>query len=191
MRWAPVVGWEGFYEVNTFGDVRSVAREVVRSNGTAQRWSPKMLGVVINTSGYPAVRLSRPGRRHMARVHRLVAEAFIPNPQNKPEVNHLDGNKLNPALGNLEWVTSQENRQHAWRTGLRTRDDLPVHRGENNSQAKLTEEAAAEIRRRYDGGDKRLTAMAREFGVHKKTIYDVTRRNLWLPAPPTKDPTNG
>jgi hypothetical protein len=52
-------------------------------------------------------------------LHRLLALAFIPNPENKPEINHIDGNKHNPALGNLEWVTSSENQYHAFRTGLR------------------------------------------------------------------------
>ena len=55
-------------------------------------------------------------------IHRRVATAFIPNPENKPEVNHIDGNKLNNAAANLEWVTRQENAQHAWRIGLNKKD---------------------------------------------------------------------
>ena len=68
--------------------------------------------------GYFIVDLYEDGRRSTKRVNRLVAEAFIPNPDDKPEVNHKDGNKLNNNVGNLEWTTSKENCEHAWRTGL-------------------------------------------------------------------------
>lgn len=62
------------------------------------------------------VRIDRKEKR--VKIHRLVAEAFIPNPENKPEVNHIDGNKQNNKVSNLEWVTSKENSQHAWDIGL-------------------------------------------------------------------------
>lgn len=68
--------------------------------------------------GYLEVQLYRDGIRSHKRVHRLVAEAFIPNPENKPDVNHKDGNKHNNSVDNLEWVNKSENMQHAYRTGL-------------------------------------------------------------------------
>lgn len=72
---------------------------------------------ITNTAGYASVRL--PDKNHF--VHRLVAEAFVPNPENKPMVNHKDGNKRNNNVTNLEWVTAQENSVHAWKYGLRPR----------------------------------------------------------------------
>jgi hypothetical protein len=68
--------------------------------------------------GYLATDLYVNGVRHKKRVHRLVAEAFIPNPENKPEVNHRDGNKMNNEVANLEWVTKSENCWHAWENGF-------------------------------------------------------------------------
>lgn len=74
----------------------------------------------VNPRGYLNVDLYQNGKRSKRRVHRLVAEAFIPNPDNKPEINHIDGNKLNNRADNLEWVTKKENCRHAWDTGLAT-----------------------------------------------------------------------
>ena len=69
--------------------------------------------------GYQKVNISMHNKEKLVSIHRLVAEAFIPNPDNKPEVNHIDGNKKNNAVWNLEWVTPKENIAHAYRTGLR------------------------------------------------------------------------
>lgn len=109
-----VVGWEGFYEVSDAGEVFSLCRLVVRSDGTVQNWSARQMATPLNSSGYPCVRLSRPGVRTMARVHRLVAQAFLENPLHLSEVNHIDGNKANPASENLEWCTASQNRHHAF-----------------------------------------------------------------------------
>lgn len=72
----------------------------------------KELKPAFNKKGYPTVRLSSENRKKSARIHRLVALAFIPNPDNKPEVNHIDGNKQNNKAENLEWVTNAENHRH-------------------------------------------------------------------------------
>lgn len=80
------------------------------------------------------------GQKRTFRVHRLVAMAFLPNPQNKKEVNHIDGNKENNSLENLEWSTRQENAQHAVDTGL-----IKPRRGEDCSFSILTEEQVKEV----------------------------------------------
>lgn len=104
-RWAPVRGFEGLYEVSDLGRVKRCG-------------SAKCLKPMPNTKGYPSVDLKDHGRRKYAVVHRLVAETFIPKPDNKPQVNHKDGDKTNNAVSNLEWCTGLENIRHAVRTGL-------------------------------------------------------------------------
>ena len=100
----PVVGFEEYYEVSSLGRVSNY-RKI-------------MTAYVIN-SGYEVIDFRINNNRHKRLVHRIVAEAFIPNPECKKEVNHKDGNKRNNAVDNLEWVTSSENKQHAINTGLR------------------------------------------------------------------------
>ncbi|WP_202980718.1 HNH endonuclease [Alteromonas sp. RKMC-009] len=101
----PIPGYENLYEVSSLGRVSNY-RKIMKTYS-------------IN-SGYQAVKLSKDGKKKSFLVHRLIATAFVPNPENKPVVNHIDGNKLNNAASNLEWVTTAENLQHARDTGLKT-----------------------------------------------------------------------
>ncbi|MDD3029819.1 MAG: HNH endonuclease [Alphaproteobacteria bacterium] len=103
--WKPVNGYEGVYEVSSEGRLRNV-----RSN--------KVLGENSRSQGYVQDALCKNGRRLQMRRHRIVAEAFIPNPENKREVNHKNGDKSDNSVENLEWVSHRENADHAWRTGL-------------------------------------------------------------------------
>ena len=112
-EWKDVVGFEGAYQVSNYGNLRSIDRI---SKG--KRYSGKLLSKSQERSGYIVDILSFDGIRKTVRRHRLVAEAFIPNPDGKPEINHLDGNKINNHVDNLEWATHRENTDHAWVTGL-------------------------------------------------------------------------
>ena len=108
--WKPIKGYEGLYEVSNFGNVRSLKRNTTEGKVLKQGW---------HTRGYSNVSLSK-GNNHKTRsIHRLVAETFIPNPNNLPEVNHKDGNKKNNCVENLEWVTRIENVLHSMETGLK------------------------------------------------------------------------
>lgn len=187
-EWRSVVGWEAIYEVSDAGEVRGCVRTLSKRDGTTQRIRARSLCQTKQSAGYLLVRLSdtTSGRRVQARTHRLVADAFIPNPTGRPEVNHIDGAKTNNAANNLEWVTSRENRLHAWRIGLRTRAHLPIRLGADNGAAKLTDALVLTIRQEKAGGAS-IGGLARRHGVNKRTMQALLRGKTWrhlLPDPP-------
>lgn len=120
--WADIPGFEGMYQISSCGRVKSCDRILPHENhGT---WHIKERLLKLNETGpknykyYSVLLHVGKGKMICKRVHRLVAETFLPNPHNLPQVNHIDGNKLNNNVSNLEWVTGKENVDHAWRTGL-------------------------------------------------------------------------
>lgn len=107
--WLPIDGYEGYYEVSNLGRVRSLPRVVTMSNGVKRKTAGKILTLVRYGNGYQAVRLTRNNVPDSRSVHRLVAEAFIPNDEGLPEVNHKDENKHNNRADNLEWCDRRYN----------------------------------------------------------------------------------
>lgn len=99
-KWRPIAGFERYYEIDESGNIRSI-----RGALTMKQY--------VNEKGYSTVGLMGDGVKKRFKVHRLVAIAFIPNPDNKPQVNHKDFNKLNNHVSNLEWATGKENTRHA------------------------------------------------------------------------------
>jgi len=115
-EWKPIKGYEGEYEVSNYGRVRSLDRKAIRERDNATiSYKGKLLRLSTIPSGYIKVIL----HKKQYAVHRLVATAFIPNPENKAEVNHKDGNKTNNCVENLEWCTRGENQKHAFRIGIK------------------------------------------------------------------------
>lgn len=98
--WKDIKGYEGLYKISNYGRIYSY-------------YSKKLLKTTLCNGGYLRGHLYKNTKVKAFLVHRLVAKAFIPNPENKPEVNHIDGNKKNNNVENLEWVTSKENMEHA------------------------------------------------------------------------------
>lgn len=148
------------YSVDEHGNVRSDRRGIIRS-------------LTENQFGYLQVTLHDSGERTTFRVHRLVALTFIPNPDNKPQVNHKDGNKKNNHVSNLEWATSQENIFHAFENGL-----IEPERGEDRHWDKITNEQVHEVCKLLQEG-KSGVEVEENTGVHYKTISNIRTKNKW------------
>lgn len=167
-----VPGYGGIYLVSSQGRFKSLPRVMKRKNGTLLTIRGKEQIPTRRSNGYLVIGLG--GRQYL--VHRLLALAFVPNPEGKPEVNHKDGNKWNNEVSNFEWVTHQENMTHAASMGLSR--GVP-QLGSNNAAAKLNENEVRVMRKRYAKEDITLSELARLFGVAQVTISDVTTRKTW------------
>lgn len=114
--WKDVKGYEKHYKISNYGRVLSCGKNVW--NRFAYIYRDNFILKKRNNLGYNVVVLYLNGKRNVVKVHRIVAEHFIANPENKPFVNHIDGNRENNRIDNLEWCTAKENVRHAWATGL-------------------------------------------------------------------------
>lgn len=158
--WRPVKGYEGLYEVSNKGRIRSLDRIAIFKDGRSRKYYGKVLEIkTVNNSGYLTVGLHNNGKQKTLLVHRVVAEAFIDNPNRYPEVNHIDQDKLNNRIENLEWCTHIKNVNHG--------DEI--------------ERGAAKQRRNFrqldmDGNLIRVWSgfkkMERETGFQRKSVYD-------------------
>lgn len=108
--WRPVVGYEGLYEVSNLGRVKSLPRKGTKGGLLSENYT--------NSKHYAHVLLTKNMKPNTKSVHRLVAMAWIPNPECLPQVNHIDGDKTNNCVDNLEWISNLDNRRHAIRIGI-------------------------------------------------------------------------
>lgn len=160
--WRPIKNYYGKYEVSNFGRVRSLHYN--NSNKT------KVLAQKTNHGGYCQVSLCSKGKVKFYSVHRLVAEAFLKDFSDDKQVNHIDCDKTNNHLTNLEMCTAKENMDHAVRNGL-----LRTYRGENHPQSKLTNEQVKEIKTSPLPNIK----LAKKFGVHRSLISMIRAGKVW------------
>ncbi|PKE47263.1 endonuclease [Macrococcoides caseolyticum] len=116
--WKPANGYEGYYEVSNKGRLRSVERKATYKDGRTFRYKSRLIKGRLDQKGYVLYGLNVGGKKSSKRIHRMVAEAFIPNPYNKETVNHIDGDKKNNRLENLEWATYSENTIKGHEIGL-------------------------------------------------------------------------
>ena len=116
--WKDIKGFEGLYQVSNLGNIKSYDRVVKCTHGKTRTIKGKTLKKIKLKDGYLYVHLYKNTIVTNKVIHRLVAEAFIENTLNKEEVNHIDCNKHNNRVDNLEWVTPKENMEHAWKNGL-------------------------------------------------------------------------
>lgn len=150
-----IKGYEGVYLVTQDGKVWS-------------NRSQRFIGSDVKNS-YTIVDLRKNNKQNIKTVHRLVAEAFIPNPKNLREVNHKDGNKHNNHISNLEWVSSAQNTKHGWDNGLLKNEGLV------KARRKLTPKQVEEIRKRYKPRCKinGTRALGREYNISQSQISNI------------------
>lgn len=128
----------------------------------------------INNCGYCMIPLiDNEGKKHLKSVHRLVAQVFIPNPDNKPQVNHINGNKRDNHVSNLEWCTAAENTQHAYSSGL-----ISIVEGEDHHSAKLTKQAAIDLINCILDGEDNET-IAAKFNLHSRYVSLIRGKKRW------------
>ena len=160
-QWKPVKGFEGKYIVSNFGNVMSIPRTYTNKLGREYTVGGFTLVKHDDTNGYDKVWL---GDSVMKSVHRIVAEAFVPNPNGVSEVNHIDGNKKNNCALNLEWVTHKENIKHALETGLI-----------GDCAKKATPDIVRAIRAEYIPNDRKhsTTAIAKKYGLSAGYVWKI------------------
>jgi hypothetical protein len=156
-KWLPVVGFEGLYEISDLGKVK-------RNN--------KILKNQIRT-GYPKVTLMANRFKKQISVHRLVAIAFIPNPENKLEVNHINGIKTDNRVENLEWCSRKENAQHSYDNKLQKPQKGSCHGG-----SKLSEIDIINIRNRFIKGES-SSKLSKDFNIALSTLSQIVNYKRW------------
>jgi hypothetical protein len=174
--WAPIVGVP-YYEISTLGNLRSY----IGTKGFGGRTGFKRIicGTPHAIKSFPrcaktpylVAAVQTPKGERQVQIHRLVAQAFLPNPSHLPQVNHKNLIKSDPRVGNLEWVTNKENHCHASRHGAKAH-------GEGHGMVKLTEVSVLAIRHRYANGVK-MPQLATEYGVSKQSIWRIVHRKNW------------
>ena len=161
MNWQPIETHSGLYEVSDCGQVRNAQGRMLK------QW--------LSDQGYSLVRLSSP--RVMARVHRIVAATFIPNPDSLPFVNHIDCIRSNNRVENLEWCTQWQNLKHSSDLGRMQRD---YWTGKRSPNALLDEIAVTSIREKYGHGGVSWQSLGVEFGISKRSIGRILNGETYV-----------
>lgn len=173
-----IKGYEGLYAVSEQGNVWCHKKNVaVGKNGGVVERGGHVLKTMSNSkrTKHQRVILTKDGKRSQHQVHRLVAQAFIPNPQNLPLVNHKDCDPTHNHADNLEWCTAQQNSIHAYQNGRWT---PPNQAGSKNSNSKLTENDVLQIKALFIEV-KNCAEIARRFNVNPKTINQIVNGKRW------------
>jgi len=172
--WLPIVGFEGFYAISNFGRAMAVNRTIKGGKWGFEKRKEKLLAQSKAPKlEYKYVILAKEGKTKTMKIHRMVAMAFIPNPENKPNVNHKDLDKTNNHVDNLEWVTTHENRQHAVNNGH-------CNKGEGVYTSVLNAEKVKEIRYIHQRGICNILELCKIYNVkNTQTIRYVIKRRFW------------
>lgn len=141
--WKPIKNFEELYQISNLGNVKSIGRYKYSFKDNKKIYEDKEIMLkTINDRGYMKLHLSKNGKRYLRYIHRLVAEAFIPNPKNYPQVNHIDEDKLNNSIENLEWCTAKYNINYGTaraRTIVGLKKYNSSHRNPNSKRVRCVE----------------------------------------------------
>jgi DNA-binding MarR family transcriptional regulator len=175
--WKSVKGFEGCYEVSSYGRVRSLDRMILNKNNKYQKANGRILKGKVNKLGYVEVVLYDKNRKaSYPLVHRILTQTFISNPDNKPQVNHKNGVKNDNRLENLEWSTIKENIKHALETRL-------TKVGSDRSDSKLTDSQVLEIRELFATKKYSFSELGRMFNVDGSGIGRIVKGLKWKHLP--------
>lgn len=173
-QWKKIEEFNYEYEISSYGRIRSVENVIVRGNGWKYTRKSKILKPSVS-GGYLRGAVCVNKKMIPYKIHRLVALAFIPNNENKKEVNHIDGNKLNNHVENLEWCTRQENIEHCILNKLQK-----PFKGEEIGNSKLLEFQVIEIRNKFKPRVYSRAKLAKEYNVSEATIKDILYKRTWI-----------
>lgn len=178
--WKDIKDYEGIYQVSNFGNVKSLNRKVAPNNRVPYWKKGKICKQSKNNLGYMTVGFTVNNIKVNKYVHRLVAEAFITNMNNYPQVNHIDCDKTNNRMYNLEWCTNSQNHIHASKNGL---NKLHLHRvaysGEENGRSLLTKEQVLEIKQKYIPYKYSAKKLSKEYNVSESCITHILNNTSW------------
>lgn len=171
--WKDVKDFEGYYQISNKGRIKSLGRNIP-VNGGVKFQPERILSTCYSKQGYAKSVLCVDNVKKYVSVHSLVAVAFLPNPDNKPQVNHKNSRRWDNRVENLEWCTAQENIQHAANKGR-----LACTKGSNNGAATITESAVFEIREKYATRNYYFKELAEEYGQTFQNISLIVRGKIW------------
>jgi hypothetical protein len=176
--WVDIRGYEGYYQVSNYGNVRSLDRVITEQTGKTQTLKGRILKPHTNSSGYYQINLNRKSIRTTFAIHQLVAQAFLDNRSSKPLVNHINGIKTDNNVNNLEWATYSENLEHAYKNRLR-RAVKTNEVASKNYKRKLTEQQVREIKLLIAAKSLTLKQIANQYDVGRSTIGSIKSGRNW------------
>lgn len=168
--WKDIVGYEGYYQVSNKGRVKSLGR---KGSGCCLFDRIKKITKSKDKTHYDSFGLCINGKSKSFMIHRVIAIHFIPNPESKKEVNHIDGNKSNNSISNLEWVTPSENIYHGLKLGI-----MNTANGLTKPNVRFSRQDVVEIKKRIIKGDLGVN-IAKDYGVNKVLIYNIKSGRTW------------
>lgn len=173
--WKDIKGYKGLYQVSNLGRVKSLER-YQQNHSKLQKVEEKLKTIHTKSNGYQYVQLYKDNIMKNLHIHRLVAQAFIPNPENKPQINHIDGNKQNNNIDNLEWSTSNENNKHKWDIGLQkpSKKQSIITKG-NNRKYKSKPIDQLDLNGNYIRTWLNAHEASRQLGIDRSTISQCCR----------------
>lgn len=171
--WKPMLNYEDLYEVSNLGRIKSVTRNNIDSIGRNVQRRSQIIKSIPKKIGYCFINVYRDGKRYKYNTHKIVALTWIPNPENKYTINHINGVKHDNRVENLEWCTVKENVHHAIATGLSKR------KGTDNTNACLDEKQVVEIRSSYIKKKGNIKKLSEKYKVSTSIISDVVNNRTY------------